>query len=76
MGNKQYFITAADTMSFTYHSFLPDERHSILNSIDSIRNLPEIILTKSFLVGIKCAVICSGQLQIIAADTTENTNNR
>ena len=75
MGNKQYFITAADTISFTYHSFLPDERHSILNSIDSIRDLPEVILALCLLVGIKRTVVCARQLKVIATKITKGMRN-
>ena len=49
------------------NSFLPNDRHPILNSINTIGNLSKIIFTKSFLWTGESTVICTSSLKIAAA---------
>ena len=51
----------------TDHTLFPDERHSILDSIDSVRNFGEVVFAESFLVGVERTVVCSSQIQISTA---------
>ena len=51
-------------MLLPYHSLLPDNRHAVFHSIDTIRNLPEVILAQGFLVCIECAVVSACRLKV------------
>lgn len=49
----------------THHSFLPDDRHPVLHSIDSVGNHGEVVLAQSFLAQTKGAVVGPRQREII-----------
>lgn len=49
-----------------HHSFLPDDRHPVLHSVDSVGDLGEVVLAQSFLAHRKGAVVGPCQREIIA----------
>ena len=51
----------------TYHSFLPDNRHPVLNPINPIWNLSKIISPHGFLFCAEGTIICPRELKVIAA---------
>lgn len=50
----------------THHSFLPDDRHPVLHSVDSVGDLGEVVLAQSFLAHRKRAVVGPRHREIIA----------
>ena len=51
----------------TYHSFLPDDRHPVLHTIHSVRDLGEVILAQGLLAHIKGAVVCARHTEVITS---------
>lgn len=49
-----------------HHSFLPDDRHPVLHSVDSVGDLGEVVLAQSFLAHRKGAVVGPRHREIIA----------
>lgn len=52
-------------MQMTDHSFLPDDRHAVLHTVNTIRDFSEVIFTQGFLASGKRAVISPSYTQII-----------
>lgn len=46
------------------NSLLPDYRHPVLDTVNPIRDFPEVVLPQGLLVSVKCTVVCSCRLQI------------
>ena len=53
------------TLSFVLLTFMPDNRHSIFNTITSIRNRSEIIFAQRFLVGVERSVVGTHAIQLV-----------
>ena len=49
----------------TYNTLLPDNRHSILHSIYSVRNLAKVVFAHSFLISVERAVVGPCDLKIV-----------
>lgn len=52
----------------TDHSFLPDDRHTILHTVNAIGNFSEVVFAQGFLANQERAVISPSYTQIV----TEN----
>ena len=46
------------------YSFLPNDRHPVLQSVDTIGDFCKVILAHGFLAAVECAVVGSGTLQL------------
>lgn len=57
--------------SYTYHSFLPNDAHAILNAREPMRDLREIILAHGFLFDGEWAVVRRHDIQSVTAGETE-----
>lgn len=60
----------------TYHSFLPDDRHPVLHTIHSIRDLGEIVFTQGLLAHREGAVVCSCHTEIVTCTIDKDKDIR
>lgn len=57
--------------SYTYHSFLPDDAHAILNARNPMRDLCEIILAHGFLFNGERTVVGPHNIQSVTTAGTQ-----
>ena len=49
--------THTDDGKHAYHAALPHERHPVFDTVYAVRDLPEVVLSERFLIGVKRAVV-------------------
>lgn len=64
--NSQFLVIKA----ITYYSLVPDNSHSLLNSIDPFRNHSEVVLSDGFLGSAVRAMSTSRHLQVPTVELT------
>lgn len=74
-GSRCYRHESAGIHFAVVHTFLPYDGHSVLNSVNSVRNLPEVFLPQRLLFSVKRTVICACTLQISTSET-RNTSHK
>ena len=65
MSNYSAFHIRDARSLFALRTFMPDNRHSIFNTITSIRNRSEIIFAQRFLVGVERSVVGTHAIQLV-----------